>query len=134
MGRREFISLNQQVILKMTPTLQTKKHNFSSLQTKTEMNSDFIAQLKEVIALLNKIERTYASERSKTIGQLQNKIWDEPQLQNEELYFLQELAGDLNFYEPIERDRDVALGYYDDSRLSELTEAALKKTESFLAA
>ncbi|TMI61445.1 MAG: hypothetical protein E6H07_19630 [Bacteroidetes bacterium] len=98
------------------------------------MNSDFIAQLKEVIALLNKIERTYASERSKTIGQLQNKIWDEPQLQNEELYFLQELAGDLNFYEPIERDRDVALGYYDDSRLSELTEAALKKTESFLAA
>jgi len=98
------------------------------------MNSDFIAQLKEVIALLNKIERTYASERSKTIGQLQNKIWDEPQLQNEELYFLQDLAGDLNFYEPIERDRDVALGYYDDSRLSELTEAALKKTESFLAA
>ena len=98
------------------------------------MNADFITQLKEVIALLNKIERTYASERSKTIGQLQNKIWDEPQLQNEELYFLQDLAGDLNFYEPIERDRDVALGYYDDSRLSELTDAALKKTESFLSA
>ena len=98
------------------------------------MNSDFKTHLKEVIALLNKIERTYASERSKTIGQLQNKIWDEPELQNEELYFLQDLAGDLNFYEPIEKDRDVALGYYDDSRLSELTDAALKKTESFLAA
>jgi hypothetical protein len=98
------------------------------------MNSDFKGQLKEVIALLNKIERTYASERSKTIGQLQNKIWDEPQLQNEELYFLQDLAGDLNFYEPIEKDRNVALGYYDDSRLSELTDAALKKTESFLPA
>ena len=97
------------------------------------MNSDLKAHLKEVIALLNKIERTYASERSKTIGQLQNKIWDEPELQNEELYFLQDLAGDLNFYEPIERDRDAALGYYDDSRLSELTDAALKKTESFLA-
>ena len=97
------------------------------------MNPDFITQLKEVIALLNKIERTYASERSKTIGELQNKIWDEPELQTEELYFLQDLAGDLNFYEPMEKDRDVALGYYDDSRLSELTDAALKKTESFLA-
>jgi hypothetical protein len=98
------------------------------------MNSDFIAPLKEVIALLNKIERTYASERAKTIGQLQNKIWDEPELQHEELYFLQDLASDLNFYEPMEKDRDAALGYYDDSRLSELTGAALKKIESFLAA
>src|SRR6186997_3437000 len=97
------------------------------------MNEDCIAQLKEVTALLNKIERTYASERSNTISELQNKIWDEPGLQNEELYFLQDLAGDLNFYEPVERDRDAALGYYDDSRLSELTDAALKKTESFLA-
>ncbi|HMK20491.1 MAG TPA: hypothetical protein VK492_19960 [Chitinophagaceae bacterium] len=98
------------------------------------MNLDVIAQLKEVIALLNKIERTYASERSKTIGQLQNKIWDEPELQNEELYFLQDLAGDLNFYEPIERDRDTALGYYDDDRLLELKSAALKNIDTFLAA
>ena len=98
------------------------------------MNADFITQLKEVIALLNKIERTYASERSKTIGELQNKIWDEPGLQNEELYFLQDLAGDLNFYEPVERDRDAALGYYGDDRLSELTGTALKKIESILAA
>jgi hypothetical protein len=101
-----------------------------SWKLRNDMNdkqADFIAQLKEVIALLNKIERTYASERSKTIGQLQNKIWDEPELQNEELYFLQDLAGDLNFYEPIERDRDTALGYYDDGRLLELTGAALKK-------
>jgi len=98
------------------------------------MNADLLTQLKEVIALLNKIERTYASERSKTIGELQNKIWDEPELQNEELYFLQVLAGDLNFYEPVERDRDAALGYYDDDRLLELTGTALKKIESFLAA
>ena len=98
------------------------------------MNADFITQLKEVIALLNKIERIYASERSKTIGELQNKIWDEPELQNDELYFLQDLAGDLNFYEPVERDRDAALGYYDDDRLMELTGTALKKIESFLAA
>jgi hypothetical protein len=97
------------------------------------MSSDLIAQLKEVIALLNKIDRTYASERSKTIGELQNKIWDEPELQNEELYFLQDLAGDLNFYEPEERDRDIALGYYDDDRLSELIREALKNIESFLA-
>ena len=98
------------------------------------MNADFITPLKEVIALLNKIERTYASERSKTIGELQNKIWDEPELQNEELYFLQDLAGDLNFYEPVERDRDAALGYYDDDRLLQLTGTAGKQIESFLAA
>ena len=98
------------------------------------MNEDCIAQLQEVTALLNKIERTYASERSKTISELQNKIWDEPGLQNEELYFLQDLAGDLNFYEPVERDRDAALGYYDDDKLLQLTGAAGKQIESFLAA
>ena len=98
------------------------------------MNKDCIAQLKEVTALLNKIERTYASERAKTISELQNKIWDEPGLQNEELYFLQDLAGDLNFYEPVERDRDAALGYYDDDRLLQLTSTAGKEIESFLAA
>ena len=99
-----------------------------------DKQAELTAQLKELVALLNKIERTYASERSKTIGQLQNKIWDEPALQNDELYFLQDLAGDLNFYEPIERDRDATLGYYDDDRLLELTGAALKKIESLLAA
>ena len=98
------------------------------------MNEDCIAQLKEVTALLNKIERTYASERSKTISELQNKIWDEPGLQNEDLYFLQDLAGDLNFYEPVERDRDAALGYYDDDRLLQLTGTAGKQIESLLAA
>ena len=98
------------------------------------MNEDCIAQLKEVTALLNKIERTYASERSKTIGELQNKIWDEPALQNDDLYFLQDLAGDLGFYEPEERDRDTALGYYDDDRLLQLTGTAGKQIESILAA
>ena len=90
-------------------------------------------QLKEVATMLNKIKRTYASERLKTIGLLQNKIWDAPELQNEELYFLQDLAGDLNFYEPVERDRDTTLGYYDDGRLSELVNAALHKIEPLLA-
>ena len=55
--------------------------------------NDNLAELKEVIVLLNKIERTYALERSKTIGLLQNMIWDAPALQNDALYFLQELAG-----------------------------------------
>jgi len=100
----------------------------------TDRQADLMVKLKEVVTMLDKIERTYASERSKTIGELQNKIWDEPGLQNEELYFLQVLAGDLNFYEPVERDRDAALGYYDDDKLSELIGTALKKVESFLAA
>ena len=98
-----------------------------------DRQENVMLQLKEIATMLNKIERTYASERSKTIGQLQNKIWDEPVLQNEELYFLQDLAGDLNFYEPVEKDRDASLGYYDDDRLLELTSAALKKIESLLA-
>lgn len=89
-------------------------------------------QLKEIATMLHKIERTYASERLKTIGQLQNKIWDEPALQNDELYFLQDLAGDLNFYEPLEKDRDASLGYYDDDRLLELTSVAFKKIEPLL--
>ena len=93
-----------------------------------------ILQLKEVVAMLNKIKRTYASERLKTIGQVQSKIWDAPELQNEELYFLQDLAGDLNFYEPVEKDRDASLGYYGDGRLLELTTAALNKIEPLLAA
>lgn len=90
-------------------------------------------QLKEIAGLLQKIERTYAAERSEAIGKLQDKIWNEPELQTEELYFLQQLAGDLNFYEPFEPDRDTALGYYDDNRLLELTGAALKKIEELLA-
>ena len=89
-------------------------------------------QLKEITTLLQKIERTYAAERSETIGKLKNKIWDEPELQTNELYFLQELAGDLNFYEPFEPDRDISLGYYDDDRLLEVTGAALKRIEALL--
>lgn len=53
--------------------------------------------LEEIACLLQKIERTYASERSKAIGELQDKILDDAELQTDELYFLQELAGDLNF-------------------------------------
>jgi len=99
-----------------------------------DKQADLIVQLKEVVILLHKIERTYASERSETIGQLQNKIWDEPALQTEELYFLQDLAGDLNFYEPIEKDRDTTLGYYDNEKLLELTAAASEKIKPLLAA
>ena len=99
-----------------------------------DKQADLIVQLKEAVILLHKIERTYASDRSETIGQLQNKIWDEPALQTEELYFLQDLAGDLNFYEPIEKDRDESLGYYDNEKLLELTAAALEKIKPLLTA
>lgn len=103
----------------------------------TDMNdgqADLKAQLQQIVIMLTKMQRTYASERSKTITELQNKIWDEFDLQHEELYFLQDFAGDLNFYEPIEKDRDTSLGYYDDHKLLELTATALKKIEAFLAA
>ncbi len=96
--------------------------------------SPLMLQLKEMVALLNKIKRTYASERLKTIGELQNIIWDAPELQTEELYFLQDLTGDLNFYEPVQRDRDTTLGYYGDERLMEIIADALSKIENLPAA
>jgi hypothetical protein len=98
------------------------------------MNADFIIQLKEVIALLNKIERTYASERRKLLANCRIKYGTNLNFKMKNFIFSRILAGDLNFYEPVERDRDAALGYYDDDRLSELTGTALKKIESFLAA
>ena len=82
--------------------------------------------------MLHKIRRTYASDRLQTIGELQNKIWDAPELQTEELYFLQDLAGDLNFYEPVQKNRDEGLGYYGDDKLMELTEDAIHKIEPLL--
>jgi hypothetical protein len=98
----------------------------------SDTEQGFIPSLKVVLALLNKIERTYASQRSEALEELQNIIWDEPALENERLYFLQDLAGDLNFYEPVERDRDKDLGYYDDNRLLELTGAAIKEVTTIL--
>ncbi len=89
-------------------------------------------QLKEILSLLKKIERTYASQRSQTISLLQNKIWDTPELQKEELYFLQDFAGDLNFYEPIEKERDTALGYYDDTKLLALTSETINTIQTLL--
>ena len=54
--------------------------------------------LKEIQVFLNKLERTYAAERLETIHQLQNKIWDEPKVEDEELHdAFADLASDLNF-------------------------------------
>jgi hypothetical protein len=94
--------------------------------------ADLKTQLKEIVGLLYKIERTYAPRRLDPIGELQDKIWNEPSLQTDELYFLQDLAGDLNFYEAVESDRDVTLGYYGDDKLLALTTAAVKEIESLL--
>lgn len=91
-------------------------------------------RLREMHALLNKLERTYAAERLETIHQLQNKIWDEPELENEELReAFADLAYDLNFYEPLERDRDEDLGYYGDEKLMELISAMQNKMEPYLS-
>ena len=89
--------------------------------------------LKEIQALLNRIERTYAAERMETINQLQNKIWDEPEVENEELRdAFANFASDLNFYEPVERDRDESLGYYGDEKLMELIAGIQNKIEPYL--
>jgi hypothetical protein len=89
--------------------------------------------VREMQALLNKIERTYAADRLEAIHQVQNKIWDEPEVENEELRdAFADLASDLNFYEPVERDRDEGLGYYGDERLIELISGIQNKIELYL--
>jgi hypothetical protein len=45
---------------------------------------------------------------------------------------LSDLASDLNFYEPLERDRDEALGYFGDEKLLALTSETLKKIDKQL--
>ncbi len=90
-------------------------------------------ELQEIHALLNKLERTYAAERLETIHQLQNIIWDGPEVENEELRdVFAGFASDLNFYEPVERDRDEGLGYYGDEKLVELISAIQNKIEPYL--
>ena len=90
-------------------------------------------KIREIQALLNRIEFTYAAERLLIIHQLQEKIWDEPGVENEELHsLLDDLASDLNFYEPVERDRDESLGYYGDERLLGLIAAMQNNIEALL--
>jgi hypothetical protein len=45
---------------------------------------------------------------------------------------ISDLASDLNFYEPLERDRDEALGYFGDEKLLALTSETLKKIDKQL--
>ena len=88
-------------------------------------------KLRELQALLNRLEFTYGAERLAIINQLQNKIWDEPGVENEELQGLfDDLASDLNFYEPVEGDRDESLGYYGDEKFLKLIAALQAKIEN----
>jgi hypothetical protein len=90
--------------------------------------------VKDIKFLLDKILRTYAEERSIVIRQLQDKIWDEPGVQDEELMsMLTDLASDLNFYEPEERDRNESLGYYDDEKLNTLVNKAIEKIDIYIS-
>jgi hypothetical protein len=87
---------------------------------------DKMTTIAEVRELLHKIQRTYAHQRAETIGQLQEKIWDESNEFDEEVQqALDDLASDLNFYETDPRDRDEALGYYGDDKLNEIITSAL---------
>ena len=89
--------------------------------------------LSDTKILLDKILRTYAGERSIAITELQDKIWDEKGVQDEEVMsMLTDLASDLNFYEPEERDRDESLGYYDDEKLNILVDKAIEKIDSYI--
>ncbi len=92
-------------------------------------------KLQDIISLLINIERTYAAQRAAQISSLQNKIWEEPTIENEDInYMLTILAGDLNFYEPIEHEREEELGYYGDEKLLKLISNARVQIENYVLA
>ena len=92
-----------------------------------------MGNLRELQALLKRIEFTYAAEHLSIIHQLQDKIWDEPEVKDEELQsLLNDLASDLNFYERVEIDSDENLGYYGDEKLFKLIAAIQTKIEVHL--
>ena len=88
----------------------------------------------EIKDLLLKIRRTYAYERGVCIGKVQDMIWDEIKIDDEEFYqFLSDLAYNLNFYEEKARDREEELGYYGDEKLNVILSAALENIDVYLA-
>ena len=88
----------------------------------------------EIKDLLLKIQRTYAYERGVCIGKVQDLIWDEIKIDDEEFYqFLSDLAYNLNFYEEEPRDREEELGYYGDEKLNVILSAALENIDVYLA-
>lgn len=96
-------------------------------------NENPMKDIRAIKEVLLKVQRTYGVSRAESIGKLQDIIWEEPPFENEELEaMLVILAGDLNFYETDERDRDEGLGYYGDARLDEISNAALEQIEKYL--
>ena len=88
----------------------------------------------EIKSLLLKIQRTYAYERGVCIGRVQDIIWDEIQIDDEEFHqFLSDLAYNLNFYEQESRDREEEPGYYGDEKLNVILGSALERIETYLA-
>lgn len=92
-------------------------------------------KVKEIKELLYKIQRSYASERAALIAAMQEKIWNDPVIEDEPMQqFLSDLAFDLNFYEPNAKDRDEGLGYYGDPRFMGIIHNAIEKVELHLPA
>ena len=74
---------------------------------------------------------TLAAAVRMMFGILQDKIWEEHNLENrEEQEFLSDLAYNLNFYDPLETD--VTLGYYGNERLSEIVSKAIQTLQTFI--
>ena len=84
--------------------------------------------------LLLKAQQTKGAWRAQYLSHAQDIIWDDTSSTGDEELnaMLSDLAGDFNFYEPDERDRDESLGYFGDERLAELINNALQKIEAHL--
>jgi hypothetical protein len=69
--------------------------------------------------------------RTKLIKEFQQKVWNEELDVNENVRnTLLELAYDMDFYEPNEALRAEDLSYYDDIKLENEIQSALKKLRS----
>ncbi len=92
---------------------------------------NIMERTKEITELLLKVKHLYGNSRAEYIRKLQDKIWDETSDNAELEAFLSTLAGDLNFYETNEEDRDESLGYYGDKRLDEIINAAIESLKQY---
>ena len=74
-----------------------------------------------VIQRLNSALEASHSDRVKIIKEFQDEIWNDENIQDEKLnMLLNEIAYDLDFYEPKEEWRNESSSYYGDDRFEQI--------------
>ena len=84
--------------------------------------------LNEIKELLNLILISEIPEKSKLVKLVQEKIWNEDSITDEKIInTLEELAYDLDFYEPDPFLRKEDISFWGEDRLENLIKNALKE-------